>query len=113
MPGGIAAAEALAEQLQREDEAAAAAWAAAHPNYEALQAKAHDIVERFRNEPGLWAVGARAEKGIVDVYVDDQTLYDTLIEEFADDPEIVIHLGPNCSIPLIWPTPPLPDGCPP
>lgn len=114
LPGGIAAAEAESERRYQEERAAAeAAYAALYPNAAVLEAKAADIVERFQLEPGLWAVGARPEDDIVNVHVDDETLYDTLIEEYGDDPEVVIHLGPNCGILLSLPPPPLPPECSP
>ncbi len=115
-PGGIAAFQAESERREREARAAAeAAYAALYPNAAALQAKADDIVNRYQSDPGLWAVWAQPEDDIVNVRVDDQTLYDTLIAEYGDDPEIVIHLGSNCgtTMPLIVPTPPPPPECAP
>lgn len=43
-----------------------------------------------RREPGLVGVGARHDEGVVHVLVDDLTLYDTLLEEFQLDPEVVV-----------------------
>jgi hypothetical protein len=93
--------------------AAEAAYAARYPNAAALQAKAEAIVERFQQEPGLWSVGAKPERNVVYVNVDDETLYDRLIEEYGDDPEVSIHLGPNCSMLLSLPPPPRPPECSP
>jgi hypothetical protein len=106
-----------AEAFYAADRAAAeAAHAARYPNAAALQAKAEDIAERYQGEPGIWAIGARPEHNVVYVVVDDETLRDTLIEEFADDPEVVIGFGPNCNLSLVGyldPTsaPPRPEGC--
>ena len=96
--------------------AAEAAHAARYPNAAALQAKAEHIAERYRGEPGIWAIGAKPERDVVYVVVDDEVLYDTLIEDFADDPEVVIGFGYNCNLPLVGyldPTtaPPRPEGC--
>jgi hypothetical protein len=85
-PGGVAAAQAEAERLAE----MAAAAAVLTPSELALQAKAEDIVERFRREPGLVGVGARHDEGVVHVLVNDLTLYDTLLEEFQSDPEVVV-----------------------
>lgn len=88
-PGGIAAAEAESERRHREDVAAAAAL---YPFDPALEAKAEAIVERFRGEPGLRSVWANQLAGVVSVGVDDLALFDALVEEFAEDPEVVIHI---------------------
>ena len=88
-PGGVAAALAEAERLAE----MAAAAAVLTPSELALQAKADDIVERFRRGPGLVGVGARHDEGVVHVLVDNLTLYDTLQEEFQFDPEVVVRFS--------------------
>ena len=105
-PGGVAAAQAQAERLA-EMEAAAAVLT---PSELALQAKAEEIVERFRREPGLVGVGARHDESVVHVLVNDLTLYDTLLEEFQSDPEVIVafseEVGAYLPIGAISPTSP-------
>ncbi len=101
-PGGVQAAQAEVERILREEAAAAVL----NPFELALQEKAEEIVERFRQEPGLRGVGADLLKGVVQVVVDDYALYDTLLQEFQSDQQVAISYSQDVGsilLPLVIP----------
>ena len=92
--GGTAAAKERVERLRRKHAAAAAL----DPLNAVLKAKAEGIVEQFQANPGLRIVVPKYGEGIVEVTVDDMTLYHALLKKVAGDPEVIVNFREDLEI---------------